>query len=384
MKQKKLGVPMSAPFFQFKAFFKSNNIHIRSSNYELYGDLSARVMTTLGSMCPELEIYSIDEAFLQLDSFEHFGIFDYSVKIKKQVKQWTGIPVSIGIAPTKTLSKIANHIAKKETTLGVFDLRDEQEREKILARFPVEDIWGIGRKLSKKLTDIGIHTAKDLRDSDPKSLRKVYSVLLERMIYELRGEACIQLEEMQPKKQIMSSRSFGRPVTNKIELEQAVAHHVTKAAGKLRRQNCRASGLYFFLHTNPYKLNSKQYANSISYRFPEHTNDTGLMIENAMACLNHLYKAGYEYHKCGVMLLDLVPNKILQQDLFLQDQQASTSRRKCSWKHWIRLTLNLVAVPYALALKDLIISGLCERITSRHGTRLELMKSTKFSVNKSC
>jgi DNA polymerase V len=325
---KALSIPMGAPFFKIKDFLKANNVHVFSSNYELYGDMSSRVMTTLETLCPDLEIYSIDEAFLQLNSFQQFDINDYCLAMRKRVKMWTGIPVSVGIGPTKTLAKMANHLAKKKSINGVFNLSDQNVIAVELSTFPVNDIWGVGKRIAKKLLAMNIFTAQDLANADAKMIRKMFSVVMEKTVYELRGQSCLQLEETQPKQQIMSSRSFGKAVTLKSELEEAVAYHVTKAAIKLRKQTSRASGLYFFLHTNPFNPHKKQYANSISIRFPEHVNDTSIMLYYAMKCLNKLYRGGFDYHKLGIMLLDLVPDSVHQQDLLLHDTQERSQKKE--------------------------------------------------------
>lgn len=207
---KALGLPMGAPYFKFEKMCLEKNVFVFSSNYELYGDISNRVMQVLQHFCPEIEIYSIDEAFLQLDKFSIWNLTNLMFEIRKKVKYWTGIPVSIGFGPTKTLAKIANKIAKKQSTSGVFDLCDEKIREDILANFLLEDVWGIGNRLSTRLNDLNIYTAKDLRDSNPKRMRKHFGVVIERIVQELRGSPCLTLESAQPRKQICSSRSFGK------------------------------------------------------------------------------------------------------------------------------------------------------------------------------
>jgi DNA polymerase V len=312
---KQLKIPMGAPFFQWKPFFIKHGAVWRSSNYTLYGDLSSRVMTSLSHFCPEIEIYSIDESFLQLDSFKRYDLVNYCKKIKLIVKQWTGIPVSIGIAPTKTLAKIANHIAKKKTFEGVFDLRDELVRDQVLTSFPVEDIWGIGRRIAKRIKEMGIETANQLRDSDPKNMRANFSVVMERLIQELRGISCLPLEEVQTRKQIMTSRSFGKPVMQLKELEEAISSYADRACYKLRQQKSRANGIYVFLHTNMFNEKDPRYANCITCHFPESSSHTGYIISFAKSCLREIYKKGYKYQKVGLMLLDLTNDNVTQYDL---------------------------------------------------------------------
>lgn len=316
---KALGIPMGAPFFQWEKFCVAHQVSVFSSNYELYGDMSERVMSTLRHLCPDLEIYSIDEAFLLFDGFTwKKNLTEFALHIKKIVKQWTGIPVSIGFAQTKTLAKIANKIAKKQTKIGVCDLSNPIVQEKILSQYPTEDIWGIGSRLSKRLANLNIHTAKDLRDSDPKTLRQQFSVVMERMILELRCVSCIPLESVQPKKQIMSSRSFGKLVTTLENLEEAISSYTARACIKLRAQNGFAQGIYVFLHTNIFREQDPQYGNSMCFYFPEACDDTGYMIHIAKICLRKIYRKGFRYHKAGVMLLDLIPNSCKQLNLFKQ------------------------------------------------------------------
>jgi len=318
---KKLGIPMGAPYYQWKYFCQKNHVYVFSSNYALYGDMSHRVMTILESFCPEIEIYSIDESFISLDQFKERDLFSYAKEIKQAIKMYTGIPVSIGIASTKTLSKIANHIAKKHSIEGVFSLTDVEIYEKILEKFPVEDIWGIGRQYSKKLKSYGIETAKHLRDADLKTLRRQFSVVVEKIIQELRGISCLPLENIiQPRKQIMSSRSFGRPVTDLAALEEALSHYTANACLKLRSQNSEANGIYVFLHTNLFNKNETQYGNGTSYRFPISSCDTSYIIHIAKICLRRIFKSGYRYQKVGVMLLDLSPKNIHQYDLLSIDE----------------------------------------------------------------
>ena len=312
---KKLGVVMGTPFHQCRKMCESSDIKIFSSNYELYGDLSNRVMSSIAHFYPEIEVYSIDEAFVGLDSFDYYNLIEYAKVVKAKVKQWTGIPVSIGIGKTKTLAKIANHIAKKFTEAGVYILVDPVVIENILATFPLQDIWGVGRQLTKKLNARGIMTARDLRDADPKAMRRQYSVVLEKIVHELRGEACLSLEIIQPKKNIMCSRSFGKPITQFDDVFAALTSYATKAALKLRNQFSRAQGIYVFLHTNPYNTKKPYYFNQMSLNFPEASNATGFIIQQARSCLEKIFKPGQDYKKAGIMLLNLVPEDVMQLDI---------------------------------------------------------------------
>jgi DNA polymerase V len=304
-------INMGAPYFKCRPICEKNNIAVFSSNYELYGDLSARVMACLQGFCPELEIYSIDEAFLSFSTFNHFDLVEYSKKIRHQIKMCVGIPVSIGIGTTKTLAKMANHIAKKHT--GVFAITNPTP----LNTFPVANIWGVGRRIAARLNQFNIHTAHDLMLADPKTMRREFSVVMEKMIAELNGVSCLPLVDLPPaKQQIMSSRSFGKPVTLLRELEEAISSYATRACIKLRGEHSVAGGIYVFLHTNPFKENQKQYSNAFSYQFTQPTDDTRSIITHAKTCLKKIYKAGFQYKKAGIMLLNLTPKTMQQYDLF--------------------------------------------------------------------
>lgn len=316
---KKLGIPMGAPFFKWKDMIYKNKVHVFSSNYELYGDMSHRVMTLLSQSCPDIEIYSIDEAFLILDGFNWQDLMTYAKTLRQNIKTWTGIPVSVGLGPTKTLAKMANSLAKNQTTEGVFTLCDEIIREQILSEYPIEKIWGVGRRLAERLSKFDINTAKDLRDSDPKLLRREFSVVMEKIVYELQGISCIGLESIQPRKQIISSRSFGKKITKLEELQEAVSHYAKIASLKLRNQKSVAASICVFLHTNLFNEKEPQYGNSATFRFPEPTADTSYIIRMAKKCLSHIFKSGYQYQKTGVMLLDLRPNTIKQYDLLTRE-----------------------------------------------------------------
>ena len=275
---KALGIKMGDPWHKRKAFCQEHGVAVFSSNYTLYGDMSRRVMLCLQKFTPDVEVYSIDEAFLQLDGFEYLNLEEYGTTIRRTVYGCTRIPVCIGIGPTKTLAKVANHLAKARQKQGigsgVLDLCDRNVRNVVLPVIAVEDIWGVGRRWGKRLQAMGIHTAAQLRDAEPKAMRQVFSVVMERMVHELRGTSCLGLEDIQAKKNIMSSRSFGRMVTDKGELLEAVSSYAARAAEKLRRQGSRANGLYVFLQTNRYRPRHPQYQNSATCSFVLPTSDT--------------------------------------------------------------------------------------------------------------
>jgi len=313
---KQLGIPMGAPYYRWRKLCEENGVHVFSSNYELYGDMSQRIMQILAEMCPDIEIYSIDEAFLRVESFNQQDIIKYAKHIRETIKRCTGIPVSIGIAPSKTLSKVANHIAKKQRRNGVFDLRNTKMQEAVLSQFAVDNIWGIGRRLSEQLNTMNIYTAKELRDSDPKAMRRRFSVVMEKTIQELGGISCLSLESIKARKQIISSRSFGRWVTALEEIEEALSCYTNTACQKLREQGSVAGGVSVFLHTNLFSEKGIRYHNNASCLFENPTGDTRHIISAAKKCLRSIYKFGLQYKKTGIVLLDLSPKQYQQQDFF--------------------------------------------------------------------
>ena len=314
---KSLGIPMGVPVFKQKAVIKKHNVAVFSSNYQLYGDMSKRVMDSLGLFTPDMEVYSIDEAFLRLDYLEPRNLHEYCKTIREKVLQWTGIPVSIGIGPTKVLAKIANHVAKKQTDVGVFDIRCQQKQDEILKSLNVDKLWGIARGWSERLNSIGIYKASELRDASPPIIRKHLSVVGERILRELKGQSCIDLEAIQPKKNIMSSKSFGKPLTKKQSIEEALSNYAVRACEKLRKQNSRAQAVHVFIKTNGFRESDRQYNNAITHTLTTPTSDTRIIIEAAKFCLRMIYKHGYRYKKTGIMLLDLLPISLEQQQLFV-------------------------------------------------------------------
>ena len=323
---KALGIPMGAPYHQHKAVIEKNGVAVFSSNYQFYGDMSQRVMESLRLLVPDMEVYSIDEAFMRLDGFGHVDLTAFASDIRSKVRQWTGIPTSIGVAPTKTLAKIANHVAKKRTTSGVFDMRDPIVQEQIMRDLPIEEIWGISYRWGKKLRAIGITTALQLRNSDPKHIRKHFSVVGERIVMELRGLSCLDLEQISPKKNILSSKSFGKLVTDRDQIEEALANYAARASEKLRRQKSKAQGIYVFIRTNPFRERDPQYRNGAMLGLTLPTSDTAQVIAVSKALLKTIYRKGYRYHKAGLMLLDLIPEAQCQSHLFVARDDAKRDK----------------------------------------------------------
>ena len=314
---KRLGVPMGAPYYQYKRLIEENNVKVFSSNYELYGDMSHRVMTVLHRLVPELEIYSIDEAFLSLAGIK--GIDKHAWHIKNTVKQWTGIPVSIGIGATKTLAKAASEIAKKSSGVCNLFRASEARITQTLQKLPVKDVWGVGRKNAVKLANKGIQTANDLKNKPDEWIRENLTVMGLRTVWELRGISCLSVEETHPpKKAVASTRSFGKAVERLEDLEEAIASYTIRASEKIRSQHMVASAIQVFIRTNRFKPSS-QY-NAITLAFEEPTNYTPNLIQKAHVGLNRIYKKNLKYHKAGVILLGLRPDTEIQLGLFDTDE----------------------------------------------------------------
>lgn len=323
---KALGIPMGAPAFKFAEIFKKNRVIVYSSNYALYGEMSHRVMSTLSQFSPDMEIYSIDEAFLL---FNERPPDDYVNHIRQTVLQWTGIPVSIGLAPTKTLAKAANKYAKKHLPKqGYFILEDPSLQQKILTEFPVEDVWGIGKQITAFLRRNDIRTAWELACADDAWIRKNLSVVVLRTVWELRGISCLSLQEAAPpKKSIVCSRSFGTEVSTEEELAEALSTYTARAAEKLRGQESAASFIEVFLHTNRFK-EGNFYANASQIVLTEPTDYTPHLIKLAKKCLHKIFKAGFTYKKVGVLLGGLVTSTSIQQDLFNQTRPSPEKRNR--------------------------------------------------------
>jgi len=311
---KKLNIPMGAPYFKYKNLIKKEQIQVFSSNYQLYGDMSNRVMNIIKSFSPYIEFYSIDEAFIRVNNLNIKNYEEYANNIKDRIAKYTGIPVSIGIARSKTLAKIANHIAKKNN--HIYSLLNKDTQDNILKKFPIDEIWGIGRNLAPKLKSQQIFTAADLKNSNTMLMRKYYSVTLEKTIRELQEINCLDLEESKAKKNIISSKSFAKPITEKYELRQAIANYAARACKKLRQQQGQAQAIYLFIKTNKFSTYKKQYQNHVIKGFINPTSNTQTILTYSKIMLDEIYKPGYEYHKAGIILLNIIDQNIVQYDLF--------------------------------------------------------------------
>ena len=322
---KALGVKMGTPLFQVADLVKQHHVHLFSANFPLYADLSSRIMSLLETFSPSTEIYSIDEAFLDLTGICEQDPISYGISIKRAIQQNIGIPVCVGIGPTKTLAKLANFAAKKwPKTNGVVDLSCPQRRERLMRRLPVNEVWGIGSRLTQQLAQVGITTVWALAQQPAQRMQAQFSVVLARTVMELNGISCLELAEIAPDKQeIMCSRSFKRPLDNLKELSEALAEFCSRAAEKLRAQDSTADCLSVFIRTNPFNPQEPQYQRSATLKLATGTQDTRRLINAAKQLLQGIYKEGYRYHKCGVQLSGIHPNIILgQTDLFVHPKSS--------------------------------------------------------------
>ncbi|SET53328.1 translesion error-prone DNA polymerase V subunit UmuC [Thorsellia anophelis] len=316
---KALGIRMGIPFFQIAPLIKRYDITLFSSNYALYADMSQRVMQTLGNLSPRIEVYSIDEAFLDLSGTH--SLFDMQIlgeTIQSKILKDIGLSVGVGIAPTKTLAKLANYGAKHyPKTGGVVDLSLKRRQHNLMKITPVSEVWGVGRQLSKKLAFMNIKTAWDLACSNPAEIRRLFSVVLERTVRELNGENCLSLEEIAPaKKQIISSRSFGERITNIESMREAISSYASRASEKLRAENQLSKFMNIFITTSQFNPNTPYYAKSQSVQFITPTDDTRIILTAANQALERIWKDGFAYAKAGIMLADFSYKHQQQLDFF--------------------------------------------------------------------
>jgi DNA polymerase V len=319
---KALGVKMGTPWFQIKDLAKQHGIQAYSSNYTLYGDMSSRVVEVLRKFTPNLEVYSIDESFLAIETVlkQYADPTSLGQIIKQDVKDTTGLPVCVGIGASKTLAKLANHLAKKNPQFaGVCDI-SSMSKETLyqwMAETAVGEVWGIGGKTAKKLKELKINSIFDFVQVSPQAMRQQFGVVIERICYELCGVSCLQLEEVAPaKQQIISSRSFGKPVTLMEELAESVATHAARGAEKLRSQKSVTGALTIFIHTNPNKPFEPQHHQSITVVLSDPSDNTLTLTSAALKGLKQIYKTGFKYKKAGVVLNLLADKPTMQQSLF--------------------------------------------------------------------
>lgn len=315
---KDIGIPMGAPAFEFEKIFKQNQVHVFSANFPLYGDMSNRVMTILSEFSPDIEVYSIDECFLKLYGFELFNLQEYGQEMMLKVSKWTGIPISIGIAPTKALAKVANRIAKKypKQTNGVYIIDSKEKQEKALKWLKIEDAWGIGKKHAKRLQDVGVFNALDFIALTDAWVKKNMSIVGLRLKYDLQGISTLNLEITQPKKSISTTRSFETNYTLYKDLAERITAFTASCAEKLRKQKSCCNSVTVFIHTNRFSKGIPQYGRKILIKLPFSTNSTIELNRFSLLALKQIFKEGYDYKKAGVIVQDFVPESQIQTNLF--------------------------------------------------------------------
>ena len=323
-------VKMGEPYFKQKDIFRHHGVVCFSSNYELYADMSNRVMTTLEEMSPRCEKYSIDEVFCDLTGVRNCRVLtEFGHELRATVRQRTHLTVGVGIAQTKTLAKLANHAAKRwqQQTGGVVDLSNAERQRKLMAALPVEEVWGVGRRIAKRLETMGIRTVLQLADTDIRFIRKHFNVVLERTVRELRGEPCLELEEFAPVKQeIICSRSFGHRITEYEEMRQAICSYASRAAEKLRQEHQYCRFISVFVKTSPFAPDERYYANNASVTLLTPTQDSRDIIAAATRCLDAIWQSGCRYQKAGVMLGDFYSQGVAQLNLFDENAPRKNSQ----------------------------------------------------------
>jgi DNA polymerase V len=328
---KALGVGMGEPWHLCEKRLGRGKVIALSSNYTLYGDMSRRMMTIIGAAAPEQEVYSIDESFIRFSGMRRWDLHAHGAALRARVLQWIGIPVCVGIGPSKTLAKFANRAAKKRSEFaGVCDVGSmpASQLDELLGSFEVGDTWGIGSRLSARMAEHGVQTVYDLREADVATMRKIYGVVVERTIRELRGTPCIPLDEQPaPKKQIISSRSFSHLVDSQAELLEAISMYARRAATKLRDQGSAAGAMQVWVETNPFKPGEPQYHPTIGITLKPATDDTLRLIGAAREGVMRMYRPGFRYQKAGVMLDHLVPADAVQGELFLPAERPKRNAR---------------------------------------------------------
>ena len=323
---KKLGIKMGEPYFKAKNIIKKNKVEVFSSNYSLYGDISQRVMETLSSFSSEVEIYSIDEAFLGLNGFENYELKTYCNHIRQTINKWVGIPVSIGVGPTKTLSKIANNLAKKNSNYkGVCILENKIEIKKALQQTSIEDVWGIGRRLSIFLKKYNINTAHHFSEMDRGWVRKNMGVVGEKTYLELNGVSCLDLDLVPSDKQSCCvSRSFSQPIEKLFDLEESISTYGSRVSEKIREEGLVAESMSIFVLTNHFNRREKQYSNSIKLHLPFPTNNSIKIVKRSLEGIRKIYRPGYKYKKAGIILYGLSRQNVTK-GLLDYDREASDS-----------------------------------------------------------
>lgn len=348
---KRLGIAMGEPIFKLRDLVRKHNVAVLSSNFALYGDLSARIMNIIVQTMPEVSIYSIDEAFIDLRTLcGNFDLNQVCAELVHRVQQCTGVPISIGIAKTKTLAKVANQMAKKsDSNQRVFNLDSAELTHKVLHKFKIRDVWGIGGRLEKKLHAIGVYTANDLLQVPQATINLMFNKTMQATIAELRGISCIELKDNSAnKQQIMVSRSFGQRVTCLEYMQEALTTYASRAAEKLRKQDSVTQGLYVFLHTGLHGQQDTIYKNSQYLTLDAPTADTRTIIHYAKLGLSQLFRPGYRYQKVGIILCDLQPASSIQMDMFAHQNLANSQQIMHTMDH-INQRLGKTTIQFASA-----------------------------------
>jgi len=349
-----LGIKMGEPYFKVKKIVKENNVRTFSTNFSLYGDISRRIMKTLKQFSPQMEIYSIDEAFLDLSSIKDQHLLEHCYEIRKIILKWTGIPTSIGVAKTKTLSKIANYIAKKEKS-GVVDLINSKQIDKFLSKVEINNVWGVGRQLTKFYIKNGINTAYDLKNMHNGWIKKNTNVFGSRTAMELKGISCVSLEPHQEKrKNCCVSRSFGEKVTQLEELNGAITTHCLNAAEKIRLDNQTVKRITVFIRTSPFQIGKDYYANSKNIDLAIRTNDSIELVKQALFALRQIYKKGYRYQKTGIIFSGLKDTEVFNKNLFskINNEEKRTRLMKAIDNTNIKYGRNALSIAQARLKKN--------------------------------
>jgi DNA polymerase V len=320
---KAIGIPMGAPSFQYEQLFRQHNVQVFSANFALYGDMSQRVMDVLGQYSPDMEIYSIDEAFLKLTGLSHLNLHSYGTDMRRKVTKWTGIPISVGIAPTKALAKVANRIAKKysDKTQGVYIIDTAEKTTKALKWLKIADVWGIGPQHAKRLGAINVKTAYDYTQLDDHWVKKNLSIVGLRLKHDLQGIPTLNLDPAQAKQNIATTRSFESNYTLYEQLQERVSTFAVSCAEKLRQQNSCCNSLMVFVKTNGHRSDLPQYSRNIVVKLPFPTNSSMELSNFAIQALKQIFKQGYHYKKAGVIVQDLTPAGMPQLDMFNNSDQ---------------------------------------------------------------
>ena len=315
---KRLGIPMGAPIFKYRSLINQHNVIVLSSNYPLYADMSNRVMTIISNFIPDVEIYSIDEAFLKFEGYENYDLFNYASKMRNTILKWTGIPTSVGIAPTKSLAKISNKIARKfpSQTKHVYVLDTDYKRSKALNYFPLNDIWGIGRRLSKRLQNIGCKNASDFVNLPEQWVKSNLSIVQLKIQQELKGISNLDLDSLNIKKSIATTRSFEKPISDLGKLKERVSTFSFSCAEKLRRQNSLCNVMIVFIRSNYFRKDLQQHSCSRVITLPYPTNSSFVLNNYALKAIENMFQDKIDYKKAGVIVTSLVPNNSYQLGIF--------------------------------------------------------------------